>query len=95
MEMIVYAALALIVLVVLAMVFSGQIRNSVKSYFEIGKGAEESAKGERCKSFFMSRVCSKETPKDEAGKYRYDEIPGDFSDCNATNGYTCYEKIIE
>jgi hypothetical protein len=60
MEMIVYAALALIVLVLLGYIFRQQIGSSAGSLFKIGKEAEEGARGERCVTMMTatSRKCS-------------------------------------
>jgi hypothetical protein len=87
MEMVVYAALALIVLVLLGYIFRQQIGSSAGSLFKIGKEAEEGARGERCITVMTatSRQC---LDKCEEGWHEV-YSSGDWKDCEKKK---CCEK---
>ena len=86
-QVIVIAALSLVVLFILLSVFNTQIRNSVKSYFKLGEQAEEQAKGDRCTSALGNNFCAQGTscPSEST------EVFGDFNDCK--DGRVCCERI--
>lgn len=85
---IVIAALALLVLIILALVFSSQVREGVKKYLGISSSAEEDIKSkDKCETFFSGRQCFASKP--EQG---YILLPGTWKDCQE-KGFQCYERV--
>ena len=97
-NMVVMAALAIIVLLILIFVFKGQINGASNSFFDISKWAHGSARGEVCKSIASSgRVCASSSPDDENG-LKYRELPNpscsskqinDLAEKNTAKPYAC------
>lgn len=100
MQTIIVAVLMLIVLVVLIMVFRGQIGKSSQRYFAIGNQSEQELQAtDKCMTLFGNRRCLNECPVEEikvpGGESRYvvwTPVPAGakgWSDCKAT----CCERI--
>lgn len=90
MEMIVYAVLALIVLVVIAFIFRQQISHAAGSIFKIGEEAEEGARGERCVTIMTAATRKCDTTCGEEWHEVY--TSGKWKDCEAANKPKCCEK---
>lgn len=92
-NMIIVAAIGLIVLIIIAVIFREHIVSYSKGYKETADKAIESAEGERCVSLFSTttRKCSENAP-DEGWK----EITLEkdkWTDCKENE--KCWEKIKE
>ncbi len=92
-QTIVIAALSLVILIILIMVFRTQISNAVKGYFNIGAQAQDMVGDEdNCASLFDDRFCAKECTA-EAGEYEVYIVPGKFADCEKKGAdYNCCER---
>jgi len=82
-NMLVYAALALLVLVFVGIIFSNTVRDQVKAMLSIGSEATQAAEGEKCQSLFSGQVC-KETCEEG-----YIQVSGSFEDCAAPKTVCC------
>ena len=99
MNTIVIAGLALLILVILILVFRGQIGKTTQSYLDIGKQASEEAKvTDKCETLLGNRVCVQSNcpPSQVVGKqtvsyYKLAEPQKGWSDCK---GKVCCEKVI-
>ncbi len=87
-QTIVYAVLALIVLIVVLMIFSSQIRTTILGYISISNRSLGEVNGENCGSLFGSdRKCYQGgCPAD------YTPVDGEWKDC--TTGVCCEKKSI-
>jgi len=94
-EMIVAAVIVLFVLVAVIAIFGGQIKESAKTFWNIGEEAKEQAEGERCSSVFGNRACYYSCPAG-TDRYDYEEVPepaGGWNDC--MGGKKCCEKVLK
>jgi len=66
-QVIIIAALSLVVLVILIIIFRQQIGTGAKRYTDIGQSAEDEVKGEKCISFITARQCSTDAPSEDFG----------------------------
>lgn len=84
MSSIVIAALAVLVLLVLALIFKDILFGTAGGIKDIGEQGISQAKGERCSSIFgVERACYATRcpqPKD-TDPYSYIEVYGEFTDC--------------
>ena len=87
-QMVVVAALALIVLVVLAFVFRDNITRTAKSFFKIGEDAEAAARGTKCVTFLTAGT-HKCAPSCEKGWHEIYPSGGEWTDCKETNTKCC------
>ena len=87
-NMIIIAALGLIVLIIVAVIFRTQIFHYSKGYTDTANKAIESAEGQRCTSLFSmgTRKCSSTPPGTEWKKI--DPAKDKWIDCENT----CWEK---
>ena len=90
-NVIVFGAIALIVLVIVILIFRGQIGKGAQGFTDISEQATGTISDERCKALFSDRRCLKEEP--EVGDWIV--VPGDWLDCgkDKTKEFTCYERI--
>ena len=93
-NMIIVAALVLIVLVIVAVIFRTQILHYAKGYRNIGDQAIAGANGTMCSSFFSTdRYCSDQ--RDCGDDQRIPEPPGGkWSDCKEPTKHCC-ERVSQ
>jgi len=88
-NMIIIAAIGLIVLVVVVIIFKTSVGSSAKGYKETADKAIQSAEGERCQTFFSTRRCSTNSPEPIIEWRKVNPTKDKWSDCNEN----CWERI--
>ncbi len=82
-QTIVVAALSVIVLIVVILVFGGQVRKAIWGYNDVSNASIQESQGKRCASIFIpDRKCVQTGCPDG-----YAEVDGEWKDCQ--NGLCC------
>jgi len=86
-NMIIVAALGLIVLVIVAFIFRTQVIDYASKYTQTADSAVKSAEGKTCATLFSTRKCSANKPT--PGEWT--PVSGEWTDCGKDK--KCWEEV--
>lgn len=90
-NMIIVAAIGFIVLIIVAIIFRTQIIDFANKYRDTADKTIESAEGERCVTFFTTRICSADSPQPSEEWKKISPEKEKWTDCKENE--ECWEKI--